>query len=83
MATIKQKADYVRTRLRDDPGGHHCHWPGCTHNEMAEWVRDRMVEEPYWDSNRREETEEERAKRLAEDRAIHAAITRNIRGRHW
>lgn len=54
-----------------------------THNEMAEWVRDRMVEEPYWDSNRREETEEERAKRLAEDRAIHAAITRNIRGRHW
>lgn len=54
-----------------------------SHNEMAEWVRDRMVEEPYWDSNRREETEEERAKRIAEDRAIHADITRNIRGRHW
>lgn len=23
------KADYVRGRATGDPGGHHCHWPGC------------------------------------------------------
>lgn len=26
---INDKADYVRAHLRDDPGSHHCHWPGC------------------------------------------------------
>lgn len=25
----EHKKDYVRKRLRDDPDGHHCHWPGC------------------------------------------------------
>lgn len=23
------KYDYVRSEMRKDPGGHHCHWPSC------------------------------------------------------
>lgn len=26
---MTDKRDYVRRRLRDDPGSHHCHWPDC------------------------------------------------------
>jgi hypothetical protein len=29
MPSTGQKADYVRSEMRRDPAGHHCHWPGC------------------------------------------------------
>jgi hypothetical protein len=29
MASIGQKADYVRSEMRKPAGNHHCHWPGC------------------------------------------------------
>lgn len=32
------KRTYVRARLRDNPGGHHCHWPGCERKvPAAQW----------------------------------------------
>ncbi|WP_375188440.1 hypothetical protein [Sphingobium yanoikuyae] len=35
---IGDKADYVRARLRSDPGGHHCHWTGCDKRvPAAQW----------------------------------------------
>ena len=29
MATIGEKAGYVKSEARKGAGGHHCHWPGC------------------------------------------------------
>lgn len=29
MATVGQKADYVRDQSQLGASGHHCHWPGC------------------------------------------------------
>jgi len=30
MASVGQKADYVRAKIREgQTRGHHCHWPGC------------------------------------------------------
>lgn len=29
MASIGQKADYVRDKIKTASGGHRCHWPGC------------------------------------------------------
>lgn len=35
---MTDKRDYVRQRLRNDPGNHHCHWPGCeTPVPAAQW----------------------------------------------
>lgn len=29
MATVGQKAEYVRDQSKRGAGGHHCHWPDC------------------------------------------------------
>jgi hypothetical protein len=29
VTSINQKVEYVKGEARRDPGGHHCHWPGC------------------------------------------------------
>jgi hypothetical protein len=29
VTSIGQKADYVRARMGNGGGRHHCHWPGC------------------------------------------------------
>lgn len=30
MASVGEKADYVRAKIAEGrTGGHHCHWPGC------------------------------------------------------
>jgi len=46
MTTIGEKADHVRAHRSDPPGGHTCHWPGCTKRVapalwgcMAHWMK--------------------------------------------
>lgn len=35
---MTDKRQYVRDRLRTDPKGHHCHWPGCNRDvPAAQW----------------------------------------------
>lgn len=32
---VEPKKNYVRQRLRSDPGAHHCHWPDCNQRVPA------------------------------------------------
>ena len=38
MPDHESKRDYVRSRMKSDPDGHHCHWPDCPKQcPAAQW----------------------------------------------